>query len=203
MGAGAISLRVALVIGSVSEFLGCLLMGGEVAKTVGKGVVHLEEWDQQSDLLAIAMTAVLAGAGISTASATAFGLPVSATHGAISGLTGVAIYERGTAAVNGSGLAFTVFGWVLSPLIGGLVGGGLCALIDTRSSARQTPQQRHTKCAQHWWRVLWGSSWCSSARKGRHGCGCPGGETALRSSRRLGSHVRAASQRAVISFPPC
>jgi phosphate/sulfate permease len=139
VGAGAISLRVALVIGSVSEFLGCLLMGGEVAKTVGKGVVHLEEWDQQSDLLAIAMTAVLAGAGISTASATAFGLPVSATHGAISGLTGVAIYERGTAAVNGSGLAFTVFGWVLSPLIGGLVGGGLCALIDRKIFCAANP----------------------------------------------------------------
>ena len=42
VGAGAISLRVALVIGSTSELLGCVLMGGEVQKTVGKGVVSLE-----------------------------------------------------------------------------------------------------------------------------------------------------------------
>jgi phosphate/sulfate permease len=139
VGAGAISLRVALVIGSVSEFLGCLLMGGEVAKTVGKGVVNLEEWDEHSDLLAIAMTAVLAGAGISTASATAFGLPVSATHGAISGLTAVALFERGAAAVNGSGLAFTVVGWVASPLVGGLVAGSISALIERKIFCAANP----------------------------------------------------------------
>jgi phosphate/sulfate permease len=142
----------------MAEFAGCILMGGEVAKTVGSGVVNLvrrptsartvcpinvsnnclllrwwlsqEEWDADHDLLALAMTAVLAGAGISTSMATAFGLPVSATHGAISGLTAVALFERGPDAVNGSGLAFTVVGWVLSPLVGGLVAGGLSTLID-------------------------------------------------------------------------
>lgn len=91
-----------------------------------------EEWDADHDLLAIAMTAVLAGAGISTSLATAFGLPVSATHGAISGLTAVALFERGWEAVNGSGLAFTVLGWVASPLVGGLVAGGLSALIERK-----------------------------------------------------------------------
>jgi PiT family inorganic phosphate transporter len=114
-------------------------MGGEVAKTVGQGVVNLKEWDEDSDLLAIAMTAVLAGAGISTASATAFGLPVSATHGAISGLAAVAMYERGTDAVNGRGLAFTVFGWVASPLVGGIVGGSLSALLERRIFCAANP----------------------------------------------------------------
>eukprot|EP01043_Picozoa_sp_COSAG02_P061553 COSAG02_NODE_8297_length_2627_cov_1.624604_3_plen_170_part_00 len=114
--------------GSVSEFLGCILMGGEVAKTVGQGVVNLEEWDEDSDLV-----------GISTASATAFGLPVSATHGAISGLAAVAMYERGAHAVNGRGLAFTVFGWVASPLVGGIVGGSLSALLERRIFCAANP----------------------------------------------------------------
>ena len=132
VGAGAITLKMALVVGSMSEFAGCLLMGGKVAKTVGKGVVNLQEWDADHDLLAIAMTAVLAGAGISTSLATAFGLPVSATHGAISGLTAVALFERGWEAVNGPGLAFTVVGWVASPLVGGLVAGGLSVYIERK-----------------------------------------------------------------------
>lgn len=95
VGAGAITLRQALVLGCTMEFLGCVLMGTQVAKTVGAGIMHLEAFDAHGDLLAIAMTATLAGAGISTACATAFGLPVSATHGAISGLAALAAWERG------------------------------------------------------------------------------------------------------------
>ena len=93
-------------------------MGGEVAKTIGKGVVHAEQYSADHDFYAIAMTAVLAGAGVSTMLATLFGLPVSATHGTISGLVAVAIFERGSAAIDGATLAFTIFGWVASPLIG-------------------------------------------------------------------------------------
>ena len=139
VGAGAISLRVALVIGSTSELLGCVLMGGEVQKTVGKGVVSLGEYDTHEDLLAIAMTAVLAGAGISTGLATAFGLPVSATHGAISGLTAVALFERGSLAIDDSGLGWTVFGWVASPLVGAVAAGSLATVIERRIFAAPNP----------------------------------------------------------------
>ena len=37
-------------------------MGGEVAKTIGKGVVHAEQYSADHDFYAIAMTAVLARA---------------------------------------------------------------------------------------------------------------------------------------------
>jgi PiT family inorganic phosphate transporter len=89
VGAGAISLKVALFVGCTAEFAGCVLMGGEVAKTIGQGVVIQDKFDTDHDYYAIAMTAVLAGGGISTAMATMFGLPVSATHGVMSGLAAV------------------------------------------------------------------------------------------------------------------
>jgi|EP01047_Picozoa_sp_COSAG01_P067130 phosphate/sulfate permease len=157
VGSGVISLRVALAIGCLSEFLGCLLMGSEVSATVGKGVVDLDRYDGHEDLLAIAMTSVLAGAGISTALATAFGLPVSATHGAISGLVAVAAAEEGAGAVNiggRGGLLFTVLGWVASPLVGALASGALWIFIQRRIfSAPQPGAAAHT-----WMPVLVGGT---------------------------------------------
>ena len=141
VGAGAVSLRTALIIGSISEFAGCVLMGGEVAKTIGKGVVHAEQYSANHDFYAIAMTAVLAGAGISTMLATLFGLPVSATHGTISGLVAVAIFERGSAAIDGSTLAFTIFGWVASPLIGMMAAGLLSLWIEAQIFAKPDPHR--------------------------------------------------------------
>jgi phosphate/sulfate permease len=131
VGAGAVTLNMALLIGSASELSGAVLMGAEVAKTIGSGVVRVDEaYDADNDLLAIAMTSVLAGAGISTALATAFGLPVSATHGVISGLAAVAMFERGSGAIDGGTLAMTVAGWIISPLVGALVAGGVSISIE-------------------------------------------------------------------------
>ena len=139
VGAGAISLRAALVVGCLSEMAGCVLMGGEVAATIGNGVVMKEQFHADLDYYAIAMTAVLAGAGISTAAATLFGLPVSATHGVISGLTAVALFEKGSAAVDAGTLGFTVIGWVASPLVGALVAGLLSLAIEREIFAKPSP----------------------------------------------------------------
>ena len=86
--------------------------------------------------------AVLGGAGVSTALATAYGLPVSATHGVISGLAAVAWFERGDSAIDGETLGLTVVAWVASPLCGAVVAGLIQLLLDRKHILRQQQHRR-------------------------------------------------------------
>lgn len=118
VGCSALSLNAALVLGSGVEFAGALLMGGSVMGTISDGVVNGTRFQENPAEFPLVMLSVLIGAGASTLLATIYGLPISATHGIISGLVAVGMAAEGPSVVVVSALLKTVGAWVASPLAG-------------------------------------------------------------------------------------
>ncbi len=89
IGSGKVSLREGIIITSVFGFLGAFLIGQNVIKTVGKGIVPLHLLDQNFALL-IALSACF-GAGAWVILATILKLPVSTSHSIVGAVGGAGL----------------------------------------------------------------------------------------------------------------
>eukprot|EP00736_Rhodelphis_marinus_P012086 Rmarinus@m.11335 len=125
VGAKVLTLRQAILWGCVFEFAGGVLMGTEVAKSIGGKMVDEDDFKEDPELYAVALVCVLTGAGLSTLLATFFGVPVSATHAIVSAVITATVMTHGWSAVDGGELGFTISGWVLSPALGVLLSYGM------------------------------------------------------------------------------
>ena len=99
--------------------LGGALLGTEVAKTLGSGIVlpHVVEGSH------VLVLAALVGAISWNCITWYFGIPSSSSHALIGGLIGAAVADAGFGALNGEGIVDKVFiPLVASPLAGFLVG---------------------------------------------------------------------------------
>ena len=131
VGAFAISLGGAVLIAAIFEASGALIAGGDVVKTVKKGIIDpLVLGDGNSYIWA--MTAALLGAAIWLNLATALGAPVSTTHSIVGGVMGAGIAAAGWGAVNWASMAAIASSWVISPLLGGVIAAGLLLVLQRR-----------------------------------------------------------------------
>jgi PiT family inorganic phosphate transporter len=108
---------VAIGLAVVLNFVGAMV-GLEVARTVGKGIISPEH----ITLLAV-MAGALAGA-LWTILATRFGIPISVTHSLIGGLLGAGIAFGGMGAIGWHKLIPVLVAIAAAPLLG-MVGGYL------------------------------------------------------------------------------
>jgi len=138
VGAGSISLKWAIVLASICEFLGAVLMGAQVTSTVRKSIIDVDFFDPTTDVgamngpevLMIGNLTALLAAGIWLLIATSLELPVSTTHSIIGSFIGVGLAYRGGRAVvwlsDGSGVkklkgvVGVIASWVISPLLSGI-----------------------------------------------------------------------------------
>lgn len=120
VGAGVLTLRQAVLWGCVFEVLGCIVLGSQVAKEITKGVIDSTNYIDTPELFAFSMVCVLIGAASTTFVATAYGLPISATHGIIGGLVAVGMTGMGSDSVGWPTVGIFTVGWVAAPLVGGL-----------------------------------------------------------------------------------
>ena len=120
MGAGAITLRQAVIFGCIFEFAGALIIGKNVAKEISKGMIDPSEYLDTPNIYALAMLSVLIAAAMTTLLATFYGFPISATHSIVGGLISVGMAAKGTGSVGWANLGATSIGWILSPVVGGL-----------------------------------------------------------------------------------
>ncbi len=112
----ALSPRLALTMAASADFLGPLLFGTAVAKTVGDGLVA-------QDVVTITMvTAALLAASLWNIVTWWFGIPSSSSHALVGGLVGGAIALGGWNAVILSGLYKVLLALFVSPLLGFAVG---------------------------------------------------------------------------------
>jgi PiT family inorganic phosphate transporter len=102
----------ALVMAAVLNVLGAALTGTAVAQTIGKGIIDPE---------AIGLPVVAAGAlGVAVwgALATMRGLPISISHGLVSGLAGAGIVTAGPYVLEWSGWQKVISGLGISTVVG-------------------------------------------------------------------------------------
>jgi PiT family inorganic phosphate transporter len=121
VGSGAITVRTAIVIAAVFEFLGAAFAGGHVTKTIRKGIIDPTPIADQPEILVFGMLAALLAAAIWLMVASLKGWPVSTTHSIVGALVGFGIAGIGIEAVNWGTIGQIAASWVISPLIGGVL----------------------------------------------------------------------------------
>jgi len=121
VGAGALTVKQAVMIAIVFEFAGAYLAGGEVTDTIRKGIIAPEVFTDIPHYLVYTMLASLLAAGIWLLVASAAGWPVSTTHSIVGAIVGCVAVGIGTEAVNWGKMGSIVMSWVTSPLLAGVI----------------------------------------------------------------------------------
>ena len=121
VGSKALTIKQAIVVAAIFEFLGAVLAGGEVTSTIRKGIVDAELLADRPEQLVYGMLAALLAAGTWLLIASRNGWPVSTTHSIVGATVGFAAVGIGFDAVQWNTVGNIVMSWVASPLTAGLI----------------------------------------------------------------------------------
>ena len=121
VGSKALTIKQAIIVAAVFEFMGAVLAGGEVTSTIRKGIVDPDLMGDSPELLVYGMLAALLAAGTWLLIASARGWPVSTTHSIVGAIVGFAAVGIGVEAVKWGKVGGIVMSWVASPLTAGVI----------------------------------------------------------------------------------
>jgi PiT family inorganic phosphate transporter len=121
VGSKALTIKQAILVAAVFEFMGAVLAGGEVTSTIRSGIVDAGLLVDTPELLVYGMLASLLAAGTWLAIASAKGWPVSTTHSIVGAIVGFAAVGIGIDAVQWGQVGTIVMSWVVSPLTAGFI----------------------------------------------------------------------------------
>ena len=119
VGSKALTIKQAIVVAAIFEFAGAVLAGGQVTKTIRKGIIDADVMGGSPDLLLYGMLASLLAAGLWLLIASRNGWPVSTTHSIVGAIVGFAMVGIGMEAVKWDKIGFIVASWVISPALAG------------------------------------------------------------------------------------
>lgn len=121
VGSGSLSLKQAIIIAGIFEFLGAVLVGAHVTNTIKGGIISSEQLINTPDIFMWGMFAALLASGILLQVATYYGLPVSTTHAIIGAVAGFGIISLGMMNINWDTIGKIALSWIISPLAGAIV----------------------------------------------------------------------------------
>lgn len=119
VGSKVLTIRKAILVAAVFEFLGAVLAGGEVTSTIRNGIVDPADLSDTPRLLIYGMLAALLAAGVWLLIASHKGWPVSTTHSIVGAIVGFAAVGIGVDAVQWGKVGTIVTSWIVSPLVAG------------------------------------------------------------------------------------
>lgn len=120
VGAKAITIRQAVFIAGIMNFIGAVFLGAHVTATISKGIVDPAVLADPK-ILTLGMFSTLLTAGTWVLLSTLTGFPVSSTHAIVGGLMGFGVVAGGAEAVQWGKLTEIFLSWIISPALGGLV----------------------------------------------------------------------------------
>ncbi|HIP20977.1 MAG TPA: inorganic phosphate transporter [Sulfurimonas sp.] len=121
VGSKAMTMTMAIMIAAVFEAAGALIAGGEVVKTIKKGIIDISAFGGNADPFIWAMMAALLAAALWLNFATMMRAPVSTTHSIVGGVMGAGIAAAGFSIVDWGTMAKIAASWVISPVLGGVI----------------------------------------------------------------------------------
>ena len=130
--ARALSLRQAVLVATICEFGGAILLGSGVTDTIKSGIAKTDSYIYSPELLMYGMLCALLSAGLWLALATFLELPVSTTHTIVGSIVGMSMVAAGADSVvwysapkDGNpfpgGVVSIVFSWIITPLMAAIV----------------------------------------------------------------------------------
>ncbi|MEA1983324.1 MAG: inorganic phosphate transporter [Campylobacterota bacterium] len=121
VGSKAMTMTMAIVIAAIFEAGGALIAGGEVVKTIKKGIIDISAFGGNADPFIWAMMAALLAAALWLNFATMMKAPVSTTHSIVGGVMGAGIAAAGFSIVSWATMGKIAASWVISPVLGGII----------------------------------------------------------------------------------
>jgi len=119
VGSKALTLKQAIIIAAIFEFLGAYLAGGEVTSTIRKGIVDPSIYQKDPNIFIIGMLSASLGAGFWLVIASKKGWPVSTTHSIVGAIIGFVVISKGYNNVSWNTVGAIASSWVTSPLVSG------------------------------------------------------------------------------------
>lgn len=116
VGAKAITVRQAVLIAGVLNFVGAVFLGSQVTATVSKGIINTEMISDPTVVM-IGMFAALMAAAIWVLISTLTSLPVSSTHSIVGAIMGFGIVAGGPDVVNWLVIGGIILSWLVSPFL--------------------------------------------------------------------------------------
>ena len=123
VGSKVLTIKQAVLVAAVFEFLGAFLAGGGVTQTIRKGVIDPALFDGNLEVLIYGMISALFAAGTWLLVASLRGWPVSTTHTIVGAIVGFGIYALGLNEINWTVVGNIGLSWITSPLSSALVAG--------------------------------------------------------------------------------
>jgi PiT family inorganic phosphate transporter len=121
VGSKALTIKQAIIIAMIFEFLGAYLAGGEVTATIRKGIIDPAIMAGTPELLVFGMMSALLAAGTWLLVASMLGWPVSTTHSIVGAIVGFASVGISVDAVAWGKVGTIVASWVVSPVLAGSI----------------------------------------------------------------------------------
>ena len=121
VGSKALTIKQAILVAAVFEFLGAVLAGGAVTSTIRKDIIDADLFAASPELLIYGMLASLLAAVTWLLIASHHGWPVSTTHSIVGAIVGFAAVGIGLDAVMWGKVGAIVLSWVVTPIMAGFI----------------------------------------------------------------------------------
>ena len=131
IGSKALTMKSAIVIASVFECAGAILMGSHVTKTIRKGIADYECFEETPEIFIYGCFCVMCSVSLWLFLASYFEMPVSTTHSCVGGMIGMTLVTGGYDCVIWykkldtfpwvGGVYGIILSWLLSPLFSSIV----------------------------------------------------------------------------------
>lgn len=138
-GAKILTLLQIVILASICEFSGAILLGGSVTATIAGGIADVSNFEDQPYILMYGMLCALGAAFVWLSLATWLVLPVSSTHSICGGVMGFGIVYGGLNGVYWAkpkdefpfldGVVPIVLSWFISPALSGCVAASIYSII--------------------------------------------------------------------------
>lgn len=145
VGSRALTIKQAILIAMVFEFMGAYLAGGEVTSTIRKGIIDPSALSDNPELMIYGMLSALLAAGTWLMIASMKGWPVSTTHSIVGAIVGFAAVGISADAVYWGKVGTIVMSWVVSPVLAGTLSFGLFMSVKVLILDTEDPFHRAKK----------------------------------------------------------
>lgn len=140
--AKSLTLKQAVVIAAICEFLGAMLLGASVTSTIRKNMIDGDMYTDEPDVLMFGMLTALVSASFMMGVANYLALPISTTHTIIGSIVGFSIAAKGFKSIMWNTVALIFVSWAAAPLITGLFGALFFWFIRRFVLRSENPYQR-------------------------------------------------------------
>ncbi|GHD34495.1 inorganic phosphate transporter [Halioglobus pacificus] len=125
VGSRALTIKQAILVAMIFEFMGAYLAGGEVTSTIRKGIIDADALSDTPELMVYGMMSALLAAGTWLLIASMKGWPVSTTHSIVGAIVGFAAVGISVESVHWEQVGTIAASWVVSPVLAGTISFGL------------------------------------------------------------------------------